>query len=60
VLSQLDGGGMRTMEGQQESASKEQLKQHSLAHIAQNTGFILSCLKMNQNRGIVKKGWGMR
>ena len=30
VMSQLDGEGMRTMEGQQEMASKEAYKEHLL------------------------------
>ena len=38
VLSQLDGEGMRTMERQQEIASKESYKEHNLKQIATNTG----------------------
>ena len=38
VLSQLDGEGMRTMERQQEMASKEAYKEHVLKEIATNTG----------------------
>ena len=38
VLSQLDGEGMRTVQLQQEMASKESYKQHLLKHIATNTG----------------------
>ena len=38
VLSQLDGEGMRTMERQQEMASKESYKEHLLKQIATNTG----------------------
>ena len=38
VMSQLDGEGMRTMERQQEMASKESYKEHLLKQIATNTG----------------------
>ena len=38
VMSQLDGEGMRTMERQQEAASKEAFKEHILKQIATNTG----------------------
>ena len=38
VLSQLDGEGARTMEKQQEMASKEAYKEHLLKEIAKNTG----------------------
>ena len=38
VLSQLDGEGARTMERQQEMASKEAYKEHLLKQIATNTG----------------------
>ena len=38
VLSQLDGEGTRTMERQQEMASKEAYKEHLLKQIAKNTG----------------------
>ena len=38
VMSQLDGEGMRTMERQQEMASKEPYKEHLLKQIATNTG----------------------
>ena len=38
VLSQLDGEGMRTLERQQETASKEAYKEHLLKQIATNTG----------------------
>ena len=35
VLSQLDGEGMRAMGRQQEQASREQFKEHSLKEIAE-------------------------
>ena len=38
VMSQLDGEGMRTMERQQEMASKGSYKEHLLKQIATNTG----------------------
>ena len=38
VMSQLDGEGMRTMERQQEMASKEAYKEHCSKQIATNTG----------------------
>ena len=38
VMSQLDGEGMRTMERQQEMASKESYKEHILKQIATNAG----------------------
>ena len=38
VMSQLDGEGMRTMQLQQEMASKEPYKEHLLKQIATNTG----------------------
>ena len=38
ILSQLDGEGMRQMERQQETASKESYKEHLLKEIAKNTG----------------------
>ena len=38
VMSQLDGEGMRTMERQQEFASKEAYKEHISKQIATNTG----------------------
>ena len=37
-MSQLDGEGMRTMERQQETASKEAYKEHLSKQIATNTG----------------------
>ena len=40
ILSQLDGEGMRTIERQQEMASKEAYKEHLLKQIATNTGAI--------------------
>ena len=41
VMSQLDGEGMRTMERQQEMASKEAYKEHVLKQIATNTTLVL-------------------
>ena len=38
AMSQLDGEGMMTMEGQQEIASKEAYNEHLLKEIAKNTG----------------------
>ena len=38
VMSQLDGEGMRAMERQQGSASKEPYKEHIFKEIAKNTG----------------------
>ena len=38
ILSQSDGEGMKTMERQQETASKEAYKEHLLKEIAKNTG----------------------
>ena len=38
VMSQLDGEGMRTMERQQEMASKKAYEKHLLNEIAKNTG----------------------
>ena len=37
-MSQLDGEGMRAMERQQGSASKEPYKEHIFKEIAKNTG----------------------
>ena len=45
VLSQLDGEGMRTMERQQEIASKESYKEHVLKQTSQETGVNISDLR---------------
>ena len=45
VLSQLDGGGTRQMEKQQEMASKQTFKESLLKQIATNTGSNLSDLR---------------
>ena len=44
-MSQLDGEGMRTMERQQEMASKEAYKEHLLKQIATNTGANINDLR---------------
>ena len=45
VMSQLDGEGARTMERQQEIASKEPHKEHLLKEIAKNTGANINDLR---------------
>ena len=52
-MSQLDGEGMRTMERQQEMASKEAHKEHMLKQIATNTGANIHDLRNepHQERG---------
>ena len=44
VLSQLDGEGTRSMEKQQEMASKEALKEHLLKEIAKKTLGLISMI----------------
>ena len=50
VMSQLDGEGMRTMERQQEMASKESYKEHILKQIATNTGANIHDLRNNSHQ----------
>ena len=50
VMSQVDGDGMRTMERQQELASKEAYKAHLLKHIANNTGANIHDLRNNSHQ----------
>ena len=45
VMSQLDGEGMRTMERQQEMASKESYKEHLSKQTSQETGVNISGLR---------------
>ena len=45
VVSQLNGEGVRTMERQQEMASKEAYKEHLSKEIAQSTGANIHDLK---------------
>ena len=54
VLSQLDGEGMRSMEKQQEMASKEAYKEHVLKEIAKNTGSNIHDLR-NDNHDDMRK-----
>ena len=54
VLSQLDGEGMRSMEKQQEMASKEAYKEHLLKEIAKNTGSHIHDLR-NDNHDDLRK-----
>ena len=44
VMSQLDGEGMRTMERQQEMASKEAYEKHLLKEIAKKTLVLISMI----------------
>ena len=44
VLSQLDGEGARIMERQQEIASKEAYKEHSLKQIAKEIQMLISMI----------------
>ena len=55
VLSQLDGEGMRQMEKQQETASKEAFKEHLLKYIARNTGANIHDLRNNNYDDMRKK-----
>ena len=50
ILSQLDGEGMRTMERQQELASKEAYKEHLLKQVAKNTGANIHDLRNNSHQ----------
>ena len=50
ILSQLDGEGMRTMERQQELASKEPCKEHLSKQIAKNTGANIHDLRNNSHQ----------
>ena len=54
VMSQLDGEGMRTMERQQEMASKESYKEHLLKQITTNTGANIHDLR-NDNYDDMRK-----
>ena len=50
VMSQLDGEGMRTMERQQEIASKQAFKERLLKYIAINTGADLFDLRSESHQ----------